>query len=202
MKKVIFGGTFNPIHLGHIEIITNVAALPDVEQVLVMPAKFPPHKICADLACDADRLEMCKIATRSCDKTVVSDIELLRRGKSYTIDTVKHIKNKDPKSNYALVIGGDMLVSFHKWYRYEELLKIVEIIAVRRVGVDDDEFDSAVINLINLGGNITVMKNYIIGISSTEIKEKITDKKYILKYLDKGVYDYILTNGLYGAKNE
>ena len=76
MKKAIFGGTFNPIHLGHCEIIANVAALNDVEQVIVMPAKTPPHKVCTDLACDADRLEMCKLATKNIDKTIVSDIEL------------------------------------------------------------------------------------------------------------------------------
>lgn len=200
MKKVIFGGTFNPIHLGHCEIIANVAALKDVEQVIVMPAKTPPHKICTDLACDSDRLEMCKLATRNIDKTIVSDIELLRRGKSYTIDTLRHIKGREPQGDYALVCGGDMIVSFDQWYKYEDILDLVEIIAVRRVGIDQENFDKAVTKLVNLGGRITVLKNFITGISSTQIKENINNREYLLKYLDRDVYDYIISNGLYGAE--
>lgn len=200
MKKAIFGGTFNPIHLGHCEIIANVAALNDVEQVIVMPAKTPPHKVCADLACDADRLEMCKLATKNIDKTIVSDIELLRKGKSYTIDTIKHIKSKDPQGNYALVCGGDMIVTFDQWYKFEDILDLVDIIAVRRVGIDQANFDKAVTNLINLGGRVTVLKNYITGISSTQIKENINNREYLLKYLDNKVCDYIISNGLYGAE--
>ncbi len=199
MKKVIFGGTFNPIHLGHSEIIANVAALKDVEQVIVMPAKSPPHKICADLACDADRFEMCKLATRNIDKTIVSDIELMRKGKSYTFDTLKHITTLYPHDEFALVCGGDMIVTFDQWYKFEDILDLVEIIAVRRVGIDQADFDNAVTKLINIGGRISVLKNYITGISSTQIKENINNKDYLLKYLDKDVYDYIFSNGLYGA---
>ena len=200
MKTVIFGGTFNPIHLGHIEIIKNVAADDSVEKVLVIPARTPPHKICDDLACDADRLEMCKIATHGIEKVTVSDMELLRTGKSYTVDTLRKIKADDPYCQLALVCGGDMIVSFDTWRSYEDILDLAEIIAVRRVGIDDADFDAAVTKLLNMGGRVSVLKNRIIGISSTEVKQHLTDPEYMLTHIPKGVYNYIKDNGLYGSK--
>ena len=198
-NTVIFGGTFNPIHLGHVEIINTVAARPSTERVLVIPTAAPPHKVCSDLACDADRLEMCRIAAGGIQKVSVSDIELLRGGKSYTVETLRKIGRENPTDNLSLVCGGDMIVTFTTWYKYEEILKMAEIIAIRRVGVDNTEFDNAVKELINMGARITVLKSEIIGISSTEIREHLHDREFLLKYLPQGVYEYIAINNLYGG---
>ncbi|MBE6797577.1 MAG: nicotinate (nicotinamide) nucleotide adenylyltransferase [Ruminococcaceae bacterium] len=197
---VVFGGTFNPIHLGHVEIIKQVAALGGVTQVMIIPARVPPHKVCTDLACDADRLEMCRIAVADIEKVVVSDIELLREGKSYTVDTLKRIKRENPSAKLSLVVGGDMVVTFTEWYRYDEILDIADIIAVRRVGIDNDLFDTAVKNLINMDGRINVLKNTILGISSTEIKQNINNDAFLKAYLHEGVIEYIKQNGLYNGE--
>ena len=199
-KTVVFGGTFNPIHFGHLEIIKNVAALDTTEKVIVMPTSIPPHKISDNLACDADRFEMCKIALKEFENVEVSDDELLRGGRSYTYDTLRHLRGKNPNDKYALVCGGDMIISFNKWYKYKEILKNTELIAIRRVGVDDDRFDEAVKNLINEGAVINVLKNHIMGISSTEIRENIQNDEYLLKYLPKCVLEYIRDNDLYGDR--
>lgn len=199
-KVVIFGGTFNPIHLGHIEIINKVLELGSFDRVIVMPTALPPHKISSDLACDADRFEMCRLATEGMDKVEVSDLELLRGGKSYTYDTLKHFKNTQPEIDLSLVCGGDMIVTFKEWYRYEDVLKLADIIAVKRVGIDNDEFKEAVVDLINIGGVVDVLKGEISDISSTEIKKHLNDKEYLIRFLPEKVYNYILTNNLYSGE--
>ena len=199
-KTVIFGGTFNPIHYAHLEIIQNVLTLPSTEKVLVMPTATPPHKISDNLACDADRLEMCKLALSGVENVVVSDAELLRGGRSYTYDTLRHLRSNNPQEQFALVCGGDMIVTFKEWYKYKEILKNTEIIAIRRVGIDNTQFDEAVRDLINEGAVINVLKNHIMGISSTEIRENIDNDEYLLKYLPKCVLEYIRDNDLYGDR--
>lgn len=201
MKKiVIFGGTFNPIHLAHLEIINNVLALSTTEKVIVIPTSIPPHKVCNSLACDADRLEMCKVALEGFDRVEVSDMEIMRGGKSYTYDTLRGIRKANPHEKLALVCGGDMIVTFSQWYRYNDIIKNTEIIAIRRVGIDETEFDNAVKSLINMGATVNVLKNHITGISSTEIRDNINDSEYLLKHLPRGVYEYIQANNLYGDK--
>ncbi len=200
-NTVIFGGTFNPIHLGHIEIINNVLALSSTQNVIVMPTAVPPHKVSSDLACDADRFEMCKLATEHIEGVEVSDLELIRGGKSYTYETLKRIKSDNTDIKLSFVCGGDMIVTFKEWYRFQDILKLAEIIAVRRVGVDNVEFDNAVSELVTLGGVVNVLKGEITDISSTEIKKHITNKDYLLKFLPEKVYNYIKDNNLYFGEN-
>lgn len=197
---VVFGGTFNPIHLGHVEIVKQIAALNGVTKVMIIPARVPPHKVCTDLACDADRLEMCRIALADIEKVFVSDIELLRDGKSYTVDTLKRIKRENPSAKLSLVVGGDMVVTFTQWHKYDEILDVADIIAVRRVGIDNDLFDTAVKNLINMDGRINVLKSTILDISSTEIKKNINNDAFLKTFLHEGVVEYIKQNSLYNGE--
>ncbi len=196
---VVFGGTFNPIHLGHIEIINRVLELGTTDKVIVIPTSLPPHKISSDLACDADRFEMCKLATEHLQNVEVSDLELLRGGKSYTYDTLKQLKNLYPEIELSLVCGADMIVTFKEWHRFRDVLKMADIIAVRRVGIDNAEFDNAVRELINIGGVIDVLKGQISEISSTEIKKNIDNVEYLTRFLPEKVYNYIKSNSLYSG---
>ncbi len=196
-NTVIFGGTFNPIHLGHLEIIKNVLNLQDTQNVIVMPTAVPPHKVCNTLACDADRFEMCKLAVSGLENVTVSDLELIRGGKSYTYETLKKFKSENPNIKLAFVCGGDMIVSFKEWYRYKDILTLAEIIAVRRAGINKTDFDNAVKNLLNEGGDITVLDGEITDISSTQIKNNISNEEFLLNYLPKSVYNYIKDNELY-----
>ncbi len=200
-KTVIFGGTFNPIHLGHVEVVQSVLDLPTTKEVILIPSSMPPHKICNDLACDADRFEMCKLAVAGIDNTSVSDAEILRGGKSYTVDTLRRIKKQNPDASLAFVCGGDMVVTFKQWHKYSEIMELAEIIAVRREGISDAQFKDAVRQLINEGGRITVINGNITGISSTDIRENINNREYLLKYLTKEVYEYIRDNKLYSGES-
>lgn len=199
-KVVIFGGTFNPIHLGHVEIINNLLKLDDFDRIIVIPTALPPHKISSDLACDADRFEMCKLATEGMEKVEVSDLELVRGGKSYTYDTLRYFKKSQPEIELSLVCGGDMIVTFKEWHRFEDILKMSEVIAVKRVGIDNESFKEAVVDLVNLGGVVEILKGEICDISSTEIKKHLNDKEYLTRFLPEKVYEYIVNNNLYSGE--
>ncbi len=197
---MVFGGTFNPIHSGHIEIIEKTLDLYSTDKVMVIPTSLPPHKISNDLACDADRYEMCRLATEGMDNVLVSNIELVRGGKSYTFDTLNEIKKLYPDNNLSLVCGGDMIVTFDEWFKYKDILKLADIIAVRRVGIDNTLFNKAVCNLINLGGRVEVLDGDIMEISSTEIKKNLNNSEYLSRFLPEKVYKYILENNLYSGE--
>ncbi len=197
---VVFGGTFNPIHSGHIEIIEKALSLYSTEKILVIPTSLPPHKISIDLASDADRFEMCKLATQEFENVEVSNIELVRGGKSYTFDTLNQIKKLYPDNNISIICGGDMVVTFNEWYRYKDILNLAEIIAVRRVGIDNSAFNKSVCDLINLGGRIQVLEGEISEISSTEIRENLNNTEYLNRFLPPKVCNYILENNLYSGE--
>lgn len=199
MKNVvIFGGTFNPLHKGHIEIISALSRLDGTDEVLLIPDKIPPHKECEFLASDEDRLNMCKIAAKEFSNVSVSDIELKRTGKSYTIDTLKEIKHQNPDYNLSIAIGGDMLVSFDKWKDYKDILSLCRIICLGRGGVDKAQFSEKVQYFKSIGGEILVLDNEITEISSTLLRENMRDSDFTLKYIDNEIIEYIFKNNVYG----
>ena len=195
----IFGGTFNPFHKGHMQMLNAVAELDYVEKILIMPSKIPPPKDADFLADEKHRITMCQIAAENIPKAEVTDVELKREGKSYTIDTLLELSKIYPNYKLAITVGGDMITSFNTWKRYKDVLKIADIIAFKRADIDNDEFYRSVSSLINDGGRITVMKEEIINISSTELRHSICDKPLLEKYLSKDIIDYILENDVYNT---
>ncbi len=189
----VFGGTFNPIHNGHVEIAESVASLPFVERLLVIPTHKPPHKEAGFLASGADRIKMCQIALSHIEKVEVSDIELARGGNSYTYDTLCEL-NSIYNKKIALCCGGDMITTFHKWYRAEDILKMARLIAYRRVGIDNPEFQNAVSALTEMGGDIVTIDAKISDISSSAVRDGRYDA------VPQKVREYIIKNGLYGEK--
>lgn len=195
-KTVIFGGTFNPPHEAHREMCLAAALLPEAERVLVIPAAVPPHKeINGYFASDEDRLNMCRLMCRDIKKAEVSDTELKRGGKSYTLDTVTELGKK--YTELSLLIGGDMLCYFKKWYKYKELLKKCEILCVRRKSDDKEEFKKAENELIKEGARLTVLDADVKNVSSTEIRERFAAGQNADDLLPTAVAEYIREKGLY-----
>ena len=124
MKIGIFGGTFNPPHNGHLRLIETFADKLELDKVLVIPDKRPVHKICEDLALDSDRAELCR-RTFTGKNYEVSTMEIDRDTDSYMIFTVNEILSKYKDAQLFLIIGSDMFLSFHKWYKYREIMKKV-----------------------------------------------------------------------------
>lgn len=198
MKRIaIFGGTFNPFHNAHFEVLDAVSKSNLADEILLMPTKLPPHKQCDFLADENHRLKMCALAAQQFANVTACDMELKMQGKSYTFNTVSELKRSND-SEILFVCGGDMITTFNRWYRYEELLKMMGIIAVRRKGIDNEEFDKAVEFLKAKGGKVFVLEITPAEISSSEIRQmKFDDMK---KHIPAFIAEYISENGLYGGE--
>ena len=122
MKIGIFGGTFNPPHKGHKRMVERMAAELELDKVIVIPNKIPTHKRCDDLADNHHRVAMCKLAFSE-PLYEISTMEMDRETDSYTIFTVNKLMKKYPNDQLHLIIGSDMFLIFHKWYKHKELLE-------------------------------------------------------------------------------
>ena len=204
MKKpaiAVFGGTFNPIHIGHEEMISAICELSFIDRLLVMPSKIPPHKSVDFLARDLDRVNMCRLVTDNYEKAELCEMELTREGKSYTVDTLKELLKLYPENSIYLVIGGDMLSSFTTWRSYEEILKLASLLVFKRAGEDVSDFDNAVLQLKSEGADVTVLETEIREVSSTEIREALLNNNCSEKLLPKKVLDYITKQKVYDYQN-
>ncbi len=188
----IFGGTFNPFHIGHYEMLRCICEIDYIDKVLVMPDKIPPHKDFDNVTDDIHRQNMCALVCDDFNKAELCLIEFERDGKSYTIDTIKQLQKIYTQDNFFVVIGGDMLSTLDTWYDWRELIARTSFIAFKREGLAD--FDNSYKRLTDYGADITVITNKITDVSSTKLRKKI-DKNL----LPQKVYDYIIEKGIYNV---
>lgn len=190
----IFGGTFNPFHNGHYEMLKALQNDSTIDEIWIMPDRIPPHKECDYLPLDSDRINMCEIMAKEFSKASVCLIEFEREGKSYSYDTVLELKGKHPEKNFVFVCGGDMFVYFPKWYRYEDLMKLLPFYVFSRVGTKAEEFDESFKQFKKMGMNIILNGSQISDISSTMFR-----KSGAPSLLPKKIYDYIKERGIYNV---
>lgn len=188
----IFGGTFNPFHMGHYKMLRALENCDKISKILIMPDKIPPHKSVDFLASDEDRFNMCGLVAEDFSKAVVCDIEFKRQGKSYTYDTVKLLQQEFPNENFAFVCGGDMLVYFEKWYKADELMKMLPFIVFGRGSTDKSEFSDCIKNFSEKGMQIILMDEEIPNISSTAFRNS-----QMSDLLPEKIYKYIKERGIY-----
>lgn len=189
----IFGGTFNPFHIGHYEMLSALQSDDSIGKILLMPDKIPPHKVCDFLADDETRIEMCRIAAMDFSKAELCLTEFLREGKSYTFDTVIELK-KSLSDELIFVMGGDMLVYFDKWYKFEELIKEIPFYVFKRTDTDTKEFEVAVYRFRKMGMRITVSDKIITDVSSTKIRNDFVGLKELLP---PKIYNFLTEKGIY-----
>ena len=132
MNIGILGGTFNPIHNGHIHAGKKIYEKLGLDKLVFIPVNIPPHKEVAGNVCSNSRLTMVKNAIKDYDCFEVSDIEIKRTGVSYTIDTIKELVRKNKNDNFFLIIGMDQFLVFHKWKDYKEIFKYVSLVVMNR----------------------------------------------------------------------
>lgn len=197
MKKIaIYGGTFNPIHNGHINFALGIYNMIDLSKVIFVPNNIPPHKN-THIDIENFRIDMCKIAIHKYPFFEVSDIEIKRGGISYTIDTLKQIKSLYPDSQLYLIVGSDMFVTVENWKNAKEIFDLSIICsAPRRYGEID------MLNKYSDKFNKKSIRNIIfdipsIDISSTNIRNNVRLGKDISEMVPEGVKDYIYINNLY-----
>lgn len=195
MQTAVFGGTFNPLHNGHFEILRDLQNDPSVDEIFLLPDRIPPHKQCDFMADDEMRIEMCRIAAKEFPKVRLCLIEFEREGKSYTYDTVLLLKEKYPDKSFSFVIGGDMLVTFDGWKNYKELMKEVSFIVYPRGDIDESLFLRCIERFRREGMDITLKTKMIPTVSSTEIRN---NKKRSTELLPKEIFEFIDSKGVYG----
>lgn len=193
----IFGGTFNPIHLGHINLLKNVTEKLKLDKILIMPTKIPPHKQVKYLASEYDRVEMCKLSIENNSSIEVSDFELNNDTTSYTVLTLRHFKELYPNTKLYFILGSDMLLSFHKWFEYEEILQLATIVCASRNIQDILKIEAYAELLRNKGGECIILNLEPYEISSSQIRDAISEEQDFACYLPQKVVQYIKEKKLY-----
>ena len=194
----IYGGTFAPIHNGHINAARLFMEQMRLDYLFIIPAAIPPHKQVDASDDPMHRLNMCALAFGDMDGVVVSDMEIRRGGKSYTVDTLRELSAKGRR--LLLLCGTDMVLSFDSWYRYREILELCYPVYIRRES--DKLLDAMIVNkLTKYYEESGKMFRKIVGepmeISSTAIREKVKRGEDISSLVPRGVAEYIRLHGLY-----
>ena len=200
MSKVcIMGGTINPIHLAHVEMGKVCLRQQNLDRVLFMPSKNPPHKEKKEILSDKDRASMVKLALAGYSRLEFSDFELIRQGTTYTADTLKLLQEKNPDDKYYFIMGADSLLYLDEWYKPDEILKRAVILAIGRDCSTKSELHEKKRELIRMFpyADIRFVHMGQIPISSSRIRQNIADGINMQKYLGKNVWDYICDNHLY-----
>lgn len=197
MNIGIFGGTFNPVHKGHVSALKKILSAVSLDRVLVLPDRIPPHKSAEGLVSGSDRLEMCRIAFSSIENTEISDWELKNEGKSYSVITLRHFHEVFPEDKLYFIMGSDMLASFESWYRYEEILTLCSLICVSRSQEDTDRLEGYADKLRSKGGEVIIVPVEPFEISSSQIRDMLKKDLDCTCYLDENVVQYIMAENLY-----
>jgi len=190
MKKVcIFGGTFNPPHIGHLIMANEVYHALEFDEIRFMPNAIPPHKEANELCTVKQRLEMVHIAVKPFPYFSVETIELDRGGISYTYDTMDELQKREPDTKFSFLIGGDMIAYLEKWYRIDELTKLVQMVGVKRPGYE-----------LKTKYQVTLIEAPQIDLSSTMLRKRISDHKDVSLLVPHEVQEYIRQEYLYESR--
>lgn len=204
MQKIgVFGGTFDPVHKGHVRLAQLFIKELSLDRLLVIPAKIPPHKLGKEITPAEKRLEMCHLAFDPVPGAEVSTIELDSPEVSFTSITVQRLKGQYPDSQLYLIMGSDMLLYFEKWHDYESLLQNTILCCTRRTGEvgEQAEMDAMVERLRQKGGRFCLLDEEPIVISSTQVKEMLLEDADVSSYLEPDILAYITENNLYAPKD-
>jgi len=192
----LFGGSFNPPHLGHLhlaEILHDTLAL---DEVLLIPAKKPPHKSDREYAPAMDRFRMCQLMAESHEWLSASDFELKQKQVSYTYYTVKHFTEFYPDDKFFLLIGSDMLTSFTEWFRYQDILRMVSLACIAR---EQDEYQKLIpyAEFLRQTSEILLVNAESFTVSSTKIRDMLRKNQNCSCYLSEKIVKYIREKNLY-----
>lgn len=201
MKIGIFGGAFNPVHKGHIQLAQNYFHKLSLDKLLFVPTAVPPHKTSEYLAPEKARLDMLNIAVKGKPYFEITDIEFKRQGKSYTYDTLEQLEKIYPNDEFYLIIGADQFLSFNKWYKWREILEKVTLCTCAR---EDENEKRKILEFSNELEGLKKNRFFLLDVpvlklSSSEVRDKIKNKTNVSDLLPDGVYEYIVKEGLYSV---
>lgn len=215
----LYGGSFNPVHFGHLRAAEEVRERAALDEVWLIPARQPPHKDAAGIAPAADRVRMLELALAGGDGLRVETIELEREGPSYTIDTVTLLKERHPDCRFALVLGLDAFRELHTWHRFEDLPAECDLIVTSRppdvVEPGPDALAAATDSIAvrkafwylsdirsfrhRSGNRLDFVPVTAIDISASAVRAAVAAGRSIRFLTPDPVVAYVRTQGLYGA---
>ena len=202
MRKIgILGGTFNPIHKGHLALGQAAMEQYDLEEVWLMPSKLPPHKSHFAMLSEEHRLAMTALVAKENEKFRVSDYELKRGGLTYTADTLELLTKAYPDVKFYFIVGGDSLIKFKSWRRPERILELAALLGAGRAGYEAEAVNEAAEGLRRQFPKAEVGTVILPDhpISSNEIRTAFYtgEKERVKQFLPETVWEYLITNRLY-----
>ncbi len=201
MRVGIFGGSFNPPHLGHMHLAESVCKALQLDEIWLVPAKTPPHKSAAAFASAEDRLAMCRLAAEDYPWMRVQDYELRQDAVSYSYYTVTHFARTYPDAEFYLIVGGDMLRTFMQWYRWQDILQYTALAGMAR---EDGEYEALLhcAEELRQYGEIHLVNVESFAISSTKIRDMVQKRQNYSCYLPEKIVQYIMSRNLYAGSDE
>ena len=203
MRIVIYGGSFNPPHVGHREAALTVLGELKPDKLLIIPASIPPHKELADESpCAQERLLLTELAFSGLPDTEISDMEIRREGKSYSSETLEEIMKRYPGAEIFFAMGTDMFLSFEEWYRFRFLLENMYLaVFARGCGDEAEIIKHAEYMEKRYGAKTVLLPHEPRPMTSTDIRD-LLKRRMGASYLADAVYERIISAGDYGAKPE
>lgn len=199
-KIGLFGGSFNPVHIGHLIMAQDAEVAFGLNRIFFIPAMIPPHKLSHTLVTPAQRIDMLRLALGERSTWEVSDVEIQRGGISYTIDTVRHFAALYREAELFFIIGGDTLPELPTWREINALLDLCSFVTMVRPGFEPDTLGRMMLSFGEAhrrGLRERVTTGHTIGVSSTEIRMKVAQKQPIHFLVPEAVAHYIRDHGLY-----
>lgn len=194
MKTGIFGGAFNPVHNGHLALAEQYKKALSLDRIIFIPTANPPHKSSDGLIDGKHRINMLELCVG--ENELVSDIEFMRDGKSYTYLTICELKEKNPDDEFYLIVGADQFFYFEKWYKFEEILSACTVVTAAREKNQYDEMLNFKVEHPKLK-DVIVSEFDVIDISSSQIRDMIKNGDDVSYYIPESVNRYIKEHRLY-----
>lgn len=191
MTTAIYGGSFDPVHRGHIKVASYIASLPGIDRVWLMVSRRNPLKPHATRASDADRLNMASLACRGIDGVEASDFEMYLPSPSFSIDTLRALSKAFPDENFPLIIGADNWADIDRWKSHDEIIRDYGLIVYPRPGFPAPD---------NVEGVRFLPDAPLIDVSSTMIRDRIASGEPTEGLIAPEVEQYIKTHNLYSSK--
>jgi nicotinate-nucleotide adenylyltransferase len=197
----VLGGTFDPVHNGHLHIADALRTALDLDGVLWVPAGRPPHKSDQIVSSDKDRLAMLDLALAGSAIDEISTIDINRSGPSYTADTLEILAERFPTARLFFLMGEDSLRDLSTWHHPERILRVAELAVAGRPGVDTD-LQSLEFQVPGVRKRVHVVPTEEMAISSSDIRRRVRENQSIRGLVPASVEAYIQNHGLYGRHDE
>jgi len=184
----IFGGSFDPVHSGHLEVADSFLKSGLIDELLILPTPYPPHKKEKNQTPFHHRLKMLEIAFAGWDSVKISDLEANLPSPSYTLQTLRYLKKENPDTRFFLCLGEDNLKIFEKWYKSDEILKETVLIIAERPGFDSSGIPPKILE------RAVFVEHHPVDASSTRVRKAMKQSGDLLP---ENVAEYIQKHGLY-----